>query len=206
MKKRSLLVTLILAFALMLTACGEKNPFPGTWKATCDLTEYIENGIGENMENTLIPYMDFEDLTMTINFVFTDNEVEMSVDQDSVEAFKTKMLEDVSAMFERILITEIESAGLTYEEYLGELGVDAETMMENLLDEIGVVSLLDEAMDELCTQFQLSGRYMYEDGVLTIIYEDNTYEEMQYIFEGDRLTIEASDGEDGLRFVCEKQD
>ncbi len=204
MKKRSLLVSLILVFTLMLTACGQENPFPGTWKGTCDLTDYIvESVVGE--DESMAQYMDFENLEFVINFEFTENELSMSVDEASLHTFVDHFEAGMIDMMEAILIDQLSAYGMSYEEYVAESGMDSETLMKAMLDEMDMTTMMNEMVSELADSLELNGTYTFDGEVLTITYEDNTYEEMTYVFEGETLTITVSDGETDFPIVCEKQ-
>lgn len=204
MKKRSLFASLLLVFALMLTACGQENPFPGTWKGTCDFSDYIVEGVVGDDE-TMAEYVDFDGLEITLNFEFTENEFAMSVDEASLRTFSENFEAGMIKMMENIFIAELEAAGMSYEEYVAESGMDSETLMKSLLDEMDMTTVMNELTNGLKTDLELSGTYTFDGEVLTVIYEDNTYEEMTYVFEGETLTITMSDEEISFPFVCEKQ-
>ena len=203
MKKRILLVTLILVVAMMFNACGKENPFPGTWKGTCDLTDYIVEGVVGDDEN-MAKYMDFEGLEFVINFEFTEYEISMSVDEASLRTFSTNFENGMIKMMEGVLIDELESYGISYEEYVAESGMDSETLMKSVLDEMDLASMMNEMVTELSASLELSGKYTFDDGVLIVSYEDNTYEEMAYVFDEETLTITVSDDEDAFPIICEK--
>ena len=73
-----------------------------------------------------------------------------------------------------------------------------------MLDEMGMATAMNEMIDELSTSLELNGTYTFDKNVLIVSYEDNTYEEMAYVFEGETLTITVSDGETTFPIVCEK--
>ena len=107
-------------------------------------------------------------------------------------------------MMEGVLIDELESYGISYEEYVAESGMDSETLMKSVLDEMDLASMMNEMVTELSASLELSGKYTFDDGVLIVSYEDNTYEEMAYVFDEETLTITVSDDEDAFPIICEK--
>lgn len=203
MKKRNLLVTLALVISMMFTACGQENPFPGTWKGTCDLTDYIVDSVVGDDE-TMAKYMDFSGLEFVIDFEFTENEISMSVDEASLRTFATNFENGMIKMMEGVLIDELASYGMSYEEYVAESGMDSQTLMKSMLDEMDLASMMNEMITELSAALELEGTYTFDEGVLTVTYEDNTYEEMTYAFDEETLTITVSDGETAFPIVCEK--
>jgi len=203
MKKRNLFVALILVVAMIFTACGQENPFPGTWKGTCDFTDYIVESVVSDDE-TMAEYMDFEGLEFVINFEFSENELSMSVDEASLHTFVTRFETGMINMMESVLVDELAGYGMSYEEYVAESGMDSKTLIQSMLDEMGMATAMNEMIDELSTSLELNGTYTFDKNVLIVSYEDNTYEEMAYVFEGETLTITVSDGETTFPIVCEK--
>lgn len=206
MKKRNLLLSLLLAFALMITACGEENPFVGSWKGNCDLTDMIiEYVAGDNEE--MRQYMDgIDGLEFVINFEFTENEMSMSVEEASIDTFIDNMETGVKTMMEEILIDELTGYGISYEEYIAESGMSNDEFLQSKLDEMNMSAQMEAMMDSMAEAIELSGSYMYDEEKITVVYEDGTFEEMLYTFVGDTLTITVTDGE-GTEFpiICEKQ-
>ena len=208
MKKRNLLVSLLLALALMITACGETSPFVGSWRGTCDLTDLI---IGESVlgtDETFSQYADeVEGLEFVIYFEFTEDEMSMSVDEASVDAFIENLETSMKNMMEAYMIDELAAYGISYEEYLMEAGMDSDEFLQSMIDEMDMTAQMEAMMDSMVEALELSGSYMYDEEVLTIVYEDNTYEEMNYVFEDDVLTITFVDGEGmEIPIVCEMQE
>lgn len=206
MKKRSLFVSLLLALALMITACGEANPFVGSWKGTCDLTDYIiDSVVGD--DETMAAYMkEVDGLEFVINFEFTEDEMSMSVDEASLDTFVANFETSLMGMMEALLIDELAGYGISYEEYVAESGMDSEALMESMMDEMNLTTMMNTMVDSMAEALELNGAYMYDDGVLTIVYEDNTYEEMKYVFDEETLTITVV-AEEGTEFpiICEMQ-
>lgn len=205
MRKRNLLVSLVLVFTLILTACGQDNPFIGSWRGTCDLTDFIVDSVVGDDE-TLRQYMEGVDgLEFVINFEFEENTMSMSVDEASGEAFIANLETSMKNMMEAVLVDGLSEYGISYEEYVAESGMDAEQLLDSMLDEMELMSQMDSMVDSMIEALELSGSYMFDEGKLTIVYDDGTYEEMMYEFDGDTLTITVV-AEDGTEFpiVCGK--
>lgn len=205
MRKRNLLVSLVLVFTLILTACGQDNPFIGSWRGTCDLTDFIVGSVVGDDE-TLRQYMEGVDgLEFVINFEFEENTMLMSVDEASGEAFIANLETSMKNMMEAVLVDGLSEYGISYEEYVAESGMDAEQLLDSMLDEMELMSQMDSMVDSMIEALELSGSYMFDEGKLTIVYDDGTYEEMMYEFDGDTLTITVV-AEDGTEFpiVCGK--
>lgn len=204
MKKRNFLVALLLVFTMLLSACGASDPFVGKWKGTCDLTDYIVQGVVSGDE-TMEKYLEFEGLEFVINFEFTEDEISMSVDEASLDSFVANFEAGMINMMEAMLIDELAGYGMSYEEYVAESGMDSEALMKELLDEMNMTAQMDAMVEALAESLELSGTYSFDGEVLTVTYEDNTYEEMGYVFDGETLTITVSDGETEFPIICEKQ-
>ncbi len=204
MKKRNILVSLLLALALMITACGEANPFVGTWRGTCDLTDYIlQTVVGE--DETIAEFVEFEDLTFVINFEFTETELSMSVDEASLEDFVAHFEAGMISMMEKAMQEQFADADMSYEEMIVETGMTSEEYMKSLLHEMEMDVMMNAMAVDLAKALALDGHYTYSDGVLTVTYEDNTYEEMQYTVKGNEMVITVSDGNTNFDIDCVKQ-
>jgi len=190
MRKRNLFASLLLVFAIMLTACGEPSPFLGSWKGTCDFTDAIVAESELGTDEKLSKYMDeIHGLEVVFNFEFTEDKIHMSVDEDSVDTFIKNMENSMKTVMEDYMIDELASHGISYEEYLAESGMDSETLLQSMLDEMNMTVQMEAMLDSMVQALDLNGSYMYDEEKLTVVYEDNTYEEIDYTFEGDVLTI-----------------
>lgn len=205
MKKRNIFVSLLLAITLMITACGQENPFVGSWKGSCDLTDLIiEYVVGENEE--IRPYLEgIDDLAFVIQFEFTEDELAMSVNKSSIDTFLTHLEDGLLQMMEELLVDELEKYGISYEEYLLESGMSNEELLYSMLDEMNVSEQMETMMYSMAEALELSGNYMYDEEKITVIYEDGTIEEMDYTFDGTDMIITFVD-EAGTEYpiICEK--
>lgn len=208
MKKRNLLTALLLTLTLMLTACGEPSPFVGSWRGTCDLTDLIVSESVLGSDEDLMQYADqIEGLELVINFEFTEDKMSMSVDDTSVDTFLVNLETSMKNMMEAYMVDELAAYGISYEEYLDEMGMDSDALMQAMLDEMNLDAQMRPMMESMAEALELNGSYMYDEEKITIIYEDNTYEEMFYAFNEEVLTITFVDA-DGTEFdiVCEIQE
>lgn len=207
MKKRNIFVSLLLTLTLMLTACGDPSPFIGTWRGTCDLTDVI---IGESnlvADEEWAQYVEHvEGLEFVITFEFTEDKMAMSVDEASVDTFMKNFENSMKNMMEAYMIDEFAAYGISYEEYLEEVGMSSDAFLQSMLDEMNMSAQMKPMMESMAEALDLNGSYMYDEEKITIVYEDNTYEEMLYVFDGENLTITFVD-EEGTEFdiKCELQ-
>lgn len=207
MKKRNILVSFLLALALMITACGEASPFIGKWRGTCDLTDVILGQSEWASSEELSDYIDEVDgLEFVICFEFTENEMSMYVDESSIDSFIRNTETSMKNMMEAYIIDQLSVSGLSYEEYLAERGVDSDELLQGMLDEMDMTVQIEEMMNAMADALKLSGTYMYDDEKLTVVYEDNTFEELDYTLDESGLTIVFVDAQ-GTEFpiTCELQ-
>lgn len=191
--KKFLSVMLVLVMILSMVACGgtKKDPLVGTWKGTLDMSGFLKDTLAaEGMTVTT----DISGLGFDIILTFgEDGTVTMSVDEASVAAMATKM---VDVMLE-LTVESFKQAGVD----LSALGLDEESLRAELEKEINV--------EELVGSFDVtseSGYYLYKDGK---IYGGDTKEELADVtnsedymvveLNGNQLTINdiVSDGEKG---------
>ena len=203
MRKQSLLVSLILTFALVITACGQKNPFPGTWRGTYDLTDFITASVSGGDED-IEKYLEFENLSFEYVYEFTEGELQTTVDEASFESFsknfKNSFLEGVKAK----IIADLEQQGLSYEEYVDDSGLTEEELIASKLEDVDLDAWIASIRD-VAEVLAFDGSYMYTDDTITILFDNGTYTEMKYAMDGKTMTITISDGEMEIPISCEKQ-
>lgn len=227
MKKRNLLVALLLVFTMLLSACGASDPFVGKWKGNCDLTDYIMDMMEEEYADYM-EYIHFENLAFDIDFTFEDGNVTMKVDEASVDAFVANvevgirdmmydmivdgLMQNYKMMFDGVETLD-DVAALSNGEYAdGQAILDSIAMVysyatfDEYMDATVEAMNMGGMLEPMCEALNLSGTYEYDEeaGVLTLYYEDDTYEEMQYKFTDDTLMIRVSDGTVDFDIECEK--
>ena len=212
MKKRCMLLSFLLAFSMLLGACGVNDPFAGKWTGKLDVTKQFEDGIKEKYPE-LAEFVDFEELVFVIDVVFEDAEMSMAVEQSSVDSFYNNFADGMLKIEEGCRAKYLESIGLTLEEAAVEAGMTEEEYLENVIstampvDEM--VTSLTEITDTAMVGFnKVNGTYTFNEKALHVHYEDEKYEEIVYQFEGDNLVLVfegvIGDQEFSLRIVCEK--
>lgn len=202
MRKQSLLVTLILIVALTITACGQKNPFPGTWRGTCDLTDFIVSVVSGGDEE-IAQYLNFEDLSFEYVYEFTESDVVVSVDDASFEKFSNSFKNGFFAAVKEKITNDLQLQGLTYEEYLEDSGLEEAELLASNIENVDLDTWISSIRD-VAELMAYDGAYMYRDDTLTILHENGTYHKLNYTIDGKTLTIIISDGEIELPIVCEK--
>lgn len=201
MKKRNLILAMVMAVTMLFTACGseEPNPFVGKWTGTMDLTDYIvEEMVAE--DETMKEYAKFENLTFTLVFEFTEDEVSLHMDEASTQQFVTNAETGITNMMDAMVADMATENSMTAEDIYAGMGVTREEFLQSTIDSMQ----LDAMISAMAESFELKGTYEADEEMITVYYEDNTYEEMKYVFEGDNLTITVSDGTDDFVIQCTK--
>lgn len=212
MKKRCLLLSILLAFSMLLGACGSGNPFEGKWRGTLDVTKQFEDGIKAHYPE-LEEYVDFEDLTFMIDITFEDGMMSMSVDPASVENFNTNFAEGMLDVEEGSLMAYLNAAGITLEEAVAESGMTEEEYIAYMLNSSEVRDVIDtmtanmtEVTDAALAGFEeVEGPYTYNEETVNIRYSEEEYEAVEYSFEGDDLILIFRGDGFSLRIECEEQ-
>ena len=202
MRKRRLLVSLILIVTLMITACGQKNPFPGTWRGTCDLTDFIVSIVSGGDED-IEQYLNFENLSFEYVYEFTENDVVVSVDDASFERFSNSFKNGFMEGVKGKITDDLQQQGLTYEEYLEDSGLEEEELIASKMGNVDLETWI-ASIRELAEVMAFGGAYMYTEDTLTILHENGTYNKLSYTMDGKTLTIIIADEEIELPIVCEK--
>lgn len=201
MKKRNLFVALMMAIVMIISGCGvgTENKFIGTWTGTLDMTDYIVQSIVAQDEN-LEKYAEFEDLSFTLVFEFTEENISLHLE----EASTTKYIENITVGVERMIdamVAELATTNdMTEEDIYAGMGVTRDAYIQSVVDSMK----LETAVSEMAEALALKGTYKYDGEKIVVIYEDDTYEEMQYSFEGETLVITVSDGNTEHAIECKK--
>ena len=198
MKKRSLVLVLVLAMLMSLCACAgkESKSIVGTWKANFDFSEMMQESMGAEADT----YGDiFKDLSLVFCFEFTKDEVTISVDEASIEAFKDEMEDIMVKIFDISMEEMAKSADMTVDEVYASIGYTREEYLETFLAEMDIDSLAEELVVEE------TSKYKAGKDVITVTNEDGDTEEWAYTLDGDSLTLTVDmDGEEAV-FNCKRQ-
>lgn len=202
MKKRNLLVILVMAVVMLFTGCanGEKeNPFVGTWTGTLDYTQsFTDMMCAENAD--IEKYAAFEDLTFTFTFSFTEEKVSMHVDESSKLLFIENVEAGVAKMIDAMAQDEATKNGITVDAVYAGMGVTRDAYVQYTIENMQI----DTMVDAMATALELNGAYEYDEKQIVVLYDDNTYEEMNYTLGIEDLTFTISDGTNSYEIPCTK--
>lgn len=202
MKKRSLVLGLVMVVAILLSACGEEekpNPFLGKWSGNMDLTDNIEKEMIAQNES-LKEYAKFENLNFTLEFEFTEEEVSLQMNDTSAQQFISNAETGITNMVDAMVADRAAEYSVTAEDVYVGMGVTREDFIQSTIDSMHLEQMINGMMEAL----ELNGTYESDDEKIVVYYEDNTYEEMKYSFEGDKLIITVSDGTNEFTIECTK--
>lgn len=217
MKKRSILLSLLLVFSFILSACGSgKDPFEGTWKGKLDVTKQFEDGIKRNVPE-LEEYVDFDDLVFEIDVTFKDGVMNMEVNQESADAFASNFSKGMMRLEYGSLMKLLEAADVTLEEAVAESGLTEEEYMAERLNSPEVRNVIDTMSAGMLAVTEASlagfdavnGTYTFNEDELHVRYDETKYEAIEYTFEEDNLILSFKGELEGMQFTlrieCEKQ-
>lgn len=207
MKKRCLLLSILLAFSMLLGACGSGDPFEGKWRGTLDVTKQFEDGIVAKYPE-LAEYVDFENLIFMIDVTFEDGMMSMSVDEASEESFYQSFTEGMLKIEEGSLMVYLDAAGLTLEEAVAESGMTEEEYIASMIS-VMEVDKMKEAMTEVTNAAlagfaDVNGPYTFNEETVNVRYESSVYEAIEYTFEGEKLILIFRGEGFSLRIECVK--
>ena len=202
MKKRNLLVALAMAVVMLFTGCGSSvtpDNFVGKWTGTLDFTEHFESlMVAQN--DKLKDYANFENLTFTIVFEFTEDTVSLSLDESSAQQFITNAEAGIVSMIDAMAKDEAAAIDVTVEDIFAGMNTTRDAYVQSVMSAMQ----FDVMISELAKALELSGNYYIDEEVLVVTYADDTYEKMKYNFGKETLTITISDGTNEFPILCEK--
>lgn len=202
MKKRSLILILAMLVAMLFSACSEEekpNPFLGKWSGNMDLTDQIvEEMIAQ--DESLKEYADFENLVFTLEFEFTEEEVSFHVNDASAQQFISNVEAGIADMVDAMVADAAAEYSVTVENVYAGMNVTREDYIQSTIDAMQIEQMVNSITEALA----LNGTYQSDDEKIVVFYEDNTYEEMNYSFEGEKLFITVSNGDNEFVIECTK--
>lgn len=202
MKKHNLLVALILAVIMLITGCAKEekvNPFLGKWTGALDYTEcFTEMMLAENAE--IEKFVKFENLTFTFVFTFTEENVSVHVDEDSKHRFLVNVEKGIANMIDAMAEEEASKNGITVEKVFEGMGVTRDAYIQYTVENMQI----DKMVNAMATALELKGAYEYDEKQIVVLYDDNTYEEMEYTLGIEDITIKISDGTNSFVIPCTK--
>ena len=209
MKKRNILFALLLAMAMLVTACGgSQKSLEGKWIGSMDLTKQFEDGVKAAYPD-LAEYVAFEGLTFKLDITFVEGQMTMTVQQDSIDAFHEKFETGMHNMAIGYWEAGIAMIDLTLEEAIIESGMTEEQYYNRIYRETGIDNMINSMTDVTNkTLEKLSGmKGMYTtpvDKELRLYYTEDTYESMGYSFKGKTLNITIYGDNFSLLIQCEE--
>ena len=209
MKKRSILLSVLLAFAMLLCACGsnQEQSLDGKWVGTLDVTKHFEDGV-KKANPDLAKYIDFENLVFTVDIEFVEGEMSFVARQESIDTFEENFAAGMQkiakgywtanlATYDMTLEEEIFESGMTEEDYMAE--VYKATGIDKMVE--GMTTVTKATLDKFS---EMKGMYTVLGNELRLWYEEESYEAMQYGFKGKKLNITIDGGDFSLLIECEK--
>lgn len=208
MKKRNILFAVVLAIAMMITACGGKQTLEGKWVGSLDVTKQFEDGVKRAYPD-LADYVDFEELVFVLDIEFAEGQMSMSVQQESIDAFNANFAEGMKGMaegywadglakYDMTLEEDIYESGMTEEEYLQ--SIYKQTQIDKMIE--GMNDITNKTLDRLSN---MKGTYTVLDSELRLWYTEDDYEAMEHSFKGKALNIIVKGDNFSLLIECEKQ-
>lgn len=209
MKKRNILFALLVVMAILVTACGSsKQSVEGKWVGTLDLTKQFEDGI-KAANPSLAEFVDFDDLVFKMNLSFVDGQMEIEVQQDSMELFTENFTNGMQAIAVGYWEAGLAQIDLTLEEAIYESGMTEEAYMERIYSETGIDKMI-ESMSSVTTGTldkisKMKGTYTTPvTNELRLYYTEDEYESMEYGFKGKTLNLTIKGDNFKLLIQCEK--
>ena len=209
MKKRNILFALLLAMAMLVTACGSSTKsVEGKWVGSMDLTKQFEDGIKVAYPD-LAEYVDFEDLIFKLDIAFVDGQMTMAVQKDSIDAFNLNFAKGIQDMAVGYWEAGLALIGMDLEEAISESGMTEEQYLNRIYGETGIDKMITSMMDvtskTLDKLSDMNGTYTTPvEKELRLYYTEDTYESMEYEFEGKKLNITIKGDSFTLLIQCEK--
>ena len=208
MKKRNILFAVVLAIAMMITACGGKQTLEGKWVGSLDVTKQFEDGI-KTAYPDLADYVDFEELVFVLDIEFVEGQMSMSVQQESIDAFNANFAAGMEGMaegywaaglakYDMTLEEDIYESGMTEEEYLQ--SIYKQTQIDKMIE--GMNDITNKTLDRISN---MKGTYTVLDSELRLWYTEDDYEAMEHSFKGKALNIIVKGDNFSLLIECEKQ-
>ena len=208
MKKRSILLSVLLIFTMLLSACGgNTKDFEGKWVGTLDVTKQFEDGIKAAYPD-LADYVDFEDLVFTLNISFVEGEMSMTVQQESIDKFNTNFAEGMKNLAKGYWSAGLATYDMTLEEDIFESGLTEDDYIARIYSTTGIDKMITAMVDVTNTTLDrismMEGTYTILGKELRLWYTEDSYEAMGYSFEGNDLNIVIKGDSFSLLIKCVK--
>jgi len=203
MKLRKKIIAGILFLVMMLNACGSAADFTGSWKGSFDVTEMVKEIYVPALtaaDKTMAKHIQLEGMLAELTFVFAEDSVTISMDDTAKAALRSSIETALTTTYNAYMEAKASKAKMELEAFYAINGTTQEKAIADFLKDMKV----EQVVDVVAGAFQVSGTYGYDAEKITIVYEDDTWETMQYAFEGKQLTITIRSGEQEIPVVCQK--
>lgn len=187
---------------MLVTGCTKEesvNPFQGKWTGSVDMTEHVVNSMVTENEN-LKDFLDFEQLTFSLEFEFAEESVSLHVEETSKQQFITNMKAGVVKMVDAMVADVATKNDTTAADIYNGMGVTRDEYIQSVVESLKI----EELVSSMASALELNGSYEYNDEKIVVLYEDDTYEEMTYTLGIEDLTITVSDGTNSFVIPCSK--
>jgi PBP1b-binding outer membrane lipoprotein LpoB len=205
MKKRKVLVALVMIVAMLITGCEKEekiesvNPLLGKWSGTLDYTESFTNVMVAENEN-IEKFIRFENLTFSFVFEFSEEKVALHVDKTSATQFVANAEVGIANMIDAMAAEEATKNGITVDAVFEGMGVSRDAYVADTLKNMNLEVMVNALVEAL----ELQGAYEADEKNIVVVYDDKTYEAMEYDLKGNELTIGISDGSNEFPIKCTK--
>ena len=202
MKKCNACLVLVMVVVMLVTGCTKEesvNPFQGKWTGSVDMTEHVVNSMVTENEN-LKDFLDFEQLTFSLEFEFAEESVSLHVEETSKQQFITNMKAGVVKMVDAMVADVATKNDTTAADIYNGMGVTRDEYIQSVVESLKI----EELVSSMASALELNGSYEYNDEKIVVLYEDDTYEEMTYTLGIEDLTITVSDGTNSFVIPCSK--
>lgn len=136
MKRTLALVLSILLLVTALLGCGAKGKLTGTWQATANLAEVMQQVLKDKLPDSVLEVTDF---SVIVELTFRkDGTCTFTLQEASVKAAMEQLLEDFEDDFLKGLSEQMSLLGdnVSLEDILKFTGINTESLMEQMKDSI----------------------------------------------------------------------
>lgn len=177
-----LVLIMTVSMSVLLSGCGEKDKFVGSWVAEINMADAVNSQLAE------IPqfgdYIKISDFNFRIDYTFnSDSTYTVSADNNDMdtitENLKTDFKNGIAKYFEAII--KAQGYEMTVDEFLSYSGTSLDEFMGKNFDENELTAEFNKIFDS----FNTKGTFKAKDGILTTIQENDTYTEEYYEFVND---------------------
>lgn len=177
-----LVLIMTVSMSVLLSGCGEKDKFVGSWVAEINMADAVNSQLAE------IPqfgdYIKISDFNFRIDYTFnSDSTYTVSADNNDMDAItenlKTDFKNGIAKYFEAII--KAQGYEMTVDEFLSYSGTSLDEFMGKNFDENELTAEFNKIFDS----FNTKGTFKAKDGILATVQENDTHTEEYYEFIND---------------------